>query len=243
MKHAINEKYLDRATGIYASGFQTELSAPLHWGVVPEKLQQKVADNLAERVKADGTQIDVGLLGTKTLLNALSDNGHAQLAWELASRESYPSWGWWIVNGATTFYENWKVTGARDMSMNHIMFGEISAWYYKALGGIFPDEAQPGFKNIILKPNFVDGLDSFEAQHESPYGNIHSSWKRVGERIRYSASVPPNSTATLFLDGKVVLQEGDSPGAQPAIGKPNSEGQSEYKLSSGHYTFEIQKTP
>jgi len=204
VKHAINEKYLDRATGIYASGFQTELSAALHWGVVPENLRQKVADNLAERVRADGTQIDVGLLGTKTILNALSENGHAQLAWELASRESYPSWGWWIVNGATTFYENWKVSGKRDMSMNHIMFGEISAWYYKALGGIFPDEAEPGFKNIILKPHFVDGLDFFEAQHKSPYGKIQSSWKRVGERVRYSVSIPPNSTAKLFLDGKAV---------------------------------------
>ena len=65
IKDAINAKYLNRETGIYGSGFQTELSAPLHWGIVPEELRHKVAENLANRVIADGKHIDVGLLGTK----------------------------------------------------------------------------------------------------------------------------------------------------------------------------------
>ncbi|HBG80376.1 MAG TPA: alpha-rhamnosidase, partial [Porphyromonadaceae bacterium] len=118
----------------------------------------------------DNKHIDVGLLGTKTILNALSENGYAQLAYEVASQETFPSWGWWIVNGATTFYENWPLDAGSDISLNHIMFGEVNAWYYKALGGIFPDEDQPGFKNTVLKPNFVKGLTHFEASHESPYG-------------------------------------------------------------------------
>lgn len=43
IRGAINDKYLDRATGIYASGTQTELSVPLMWGVVPEEMVAKVA--------------------------------------------------------------------------------------------------------------------------------------------------------------------------------------------------------
>jgi alpha-L-rhamnosidase len=70
IKDAINAKYLNRETGIYASGIQTELSAPLHWGIVPEELKAKVALNLANRVIADQKHLDVGLLGTKTILNA-----------------------------------------------------------------------------------------------------------------------------------------------------------------------------
>lgn len=62
------------------------------------------------------------------------------------------------------------------------MFGEISAWYYKALGGLYPDSSMPGFKHIMLRPNFVAGLDAFEASHISPYGEIVSSWKRTGVR-------------------------------------------------------------
>lgn|GEM_PF-6871403 len=51
---------------------------------------------------ADGDHIDVGLLGTKAILNALSENGQAELAYTLASQEIYPSCGYWIRNGATS---------------------------------------------------------------------------------------------------------------------------------------------
>uniref|UniRef100_UPI003216E7E3 glycoside hydrolase family 78 protein n=1 Tax=uncultured Draconibacterium sp. TaxID=1573823 RepID=UPI003216E7E3 len=208
IKNALNEKYLNRETGIYGSGLQTELSAALYWGLVPDKLKNKVAENLAQRVISDNKHIDVGLLGTKTVLNALSENGYANLAYEVASQETFPSWGWWIVNGATTFYENWPLDAARDVSLNHIMFGEINAWYYKALGGIFPDAQQPGFKNVVLKPNFVSGLEEFEASYESPYGNIISSWKKMRKKVQYNVTVPASSTATLHLPGEKI-EEGD----------------------------------
>ena len=204
---AINAKYLNTKTGIYGSGFQTELSAALFWGIVPENFRKKVAENLAKRVIADNNFIDVGLLGTKTILNALSENGYADIAYKVASQETYPSWGWWIVNGATTLFENWSIGTKSDGSQNHIMFGEIGAWYYKALGGINPDPTMPGFKNVILKPNFVVNLDQFEAKHNGPYGEIVSSWKRSEDKVVYNVTIPPNSMGTLFLAGKSVTQK------------------------------------
>lgn len=199
IRNAINKKYLDETTGIYGSGFQTELSVPLQWGVVPDRLKSKVAANLAKRVEADNDHVDVGLLGSKAILNALSENGYAGLAYKVASQDTYPSWGWWIKRGATTLTENWNLDVAHDVSLNHIMFGEIGAWYYKALGGIKPDPAQPGFKNILLEPHFVNGLDHFEATHKGPYGVIVSSWRRLPDQIIYTVIIPPNSTATLRL--------------------------------------------
>jgi alpha-L-rhamnosidase len=102
IKNAINQKYLNPETGIYGSGLQTELSVALYWGIVPDSLKSNVAKNLANRVIQDNKHIDVGLLGTKAILNALSENGYAELAAEVALQETYPSWGWWIKNGATT---------------------------------------------------------------------------------------------------------------------------------------------
>jgi alpha-L-rhamnosidase len=113
IRKAINDKYLNKSTGIYGSGLQTELSVPLYWGIVPNDIKQKVADNLALRVKADNNHLDVGLLGTKAILQALSDNGHAQTAYTLASQKTFPSWGWWMENGATTLYENWPIDANR----------------------------------------------------------------------------------------------------------------------------------
>ncbi len=201
---AINAKYLNRETGIYGEGYQTELSTALFWGIVPAELKAKVAENLKNRIIADNNHIDVGLLGTKAVLNALSDNGYADLAFKLASDSTYPSWGYWIANGATTLQENWPLKTNTDISRNHIMFGEIGAWYFKALGGIKPDPEKPGFKNVILEPHFVAGLEHFEARHTGPFGEIVSSWKREGGKVIYTATIPANSTATLKLeDGKV----------------------------------------
>ncbi len=240
IKTAINKKYLNRETGMYGSGLQTELSVPLMWGLVPEELTEKVAANLAKRVEADNKHIDVGLLGTKAILNALSENGYPELAYEVAAQETFPSWGWWIVNGATTFYENWPLDASRDISLNHIMFGEINAWYYKALGGIFPDEEQPGFKNVILKPNFVQGLEHFEASHEGPYGTIVSSWERKGKTINYSVSVPTNSTATLHLKSGKVKESGSTLQKNPQIEIISSEKELYVvQLQPGNYLFEI----
>lgn len=240
IKDAINAKYLNRETGIYGSGFQTELSAPLHWGVVPEELRGKVAENLANRVIADGKHLDVGLLGTKTILNALSANGYADLAYELALQKTFPSWGWWIVNGATTLYENWPIDAKSDISLNHIMFGEIGAWFYKSLGGIYPDEQHPGFKNVILKPDFVKGLSSFEASHVGPYGKIVSSWKRTGKKVEYHVIIPPNSTAVLSLKGEKVSESNIVLDGNSAIKlEQNSNGIKVIHLNAGSYFFTI----
>ncbi len=236
VKDAINNKFLDREKGIYASGFQTEMSLSLFWGVVPDDMIKKIADNLAKSVIDNNTQLDVGLLGTRAILNALSENGYADLAWKLASRREFPSWGWWIVNGATTLYENWDIESESDLSMNHIMFGDISAWYYKALGGIYVDEDNPGFKHIILKPNFVNGLNEFKAKHKGPYGEIISEWKRTGSTVNYFIKIPANSSATLYLKTDEILEMAKT-GKQTI----SPDGFSVIELSSGEFKFTIRQ--
>ncbi|NNV56125.1 alpha-L-rhamnosidase [Limnovirga soli] len=234
IKTAFNEKYLNKNTGIYGTGLQTELCVPLFWGLVPEEMKSKVAANLASRIIADSVKLDVGLLGTKAILNALSENGYADLAYQLAANETYPSWGWWIKNGATTLYENWPIDAKSDISMNHIMFGEIGAWMYKALGGIKPDAAAPGFKHILLQPYFAKGLNQFSASHQGPFGNITSAWQRKGSGIDYTITIPPNSNATV----KLVVPAGQSlfkNGVQQTI-TGNSFTQ---LVNAGTYQFQI----
>lgn len=240
IKDAINNTYLDTAKGIYGKGYQTEQCVPLYWGIVPDGLKQKVADNLAKSIMNNGGKMDVGLLGTKAILNALSENGYADLAFELATKDKFPSWGWWIVNGATTLYENWPIDSKSDISLNHIMFGEIGAWMYKAPGGILADEKNPGFKNIILKPRFVKGLDRFEAVHDGPYGTIVSSWRREGESISYEVKVPANSTATLFIKAPEVTEGGRKLSSNRYIKEEkNDDGSRILYLESGKYSFNI----
>lgn len=202
IKTAFNAKYLNTQTGIYATGIQTEMSVPLYWGIVPTESKALVAKNLAKRVEADGFHLDVGLLGTKAILNALTENGYSNVAYKVAAQKTYPSWGWWMENGATTLYENWPIDAKSDISMNHIMFGEIGAWLYKGIGGIKPSEKQPGFKHVQINPQVVAGLNFFEASHTGPYGKIVANWKRDGEKIQFEIIIPANSSATFQVPGK-----------------------------------------
>lgn len=228
IKDAINTKYLNSQTGQYAKGYQTEQAVPLYWGIVPDGLKDKAATILAQSVAANNYHLDVGILGAKAILGALSDNGQAETAYKLASQDTFPSWGWWIKNGATTLYENWNIDLKRDLSLNHIMFGEISAWMFKALGGIKVDETQPGFKHFIVSPNFV--MAGFECWHDSPSGRILSSWKTSGHKIHYTLIVPPNTSAdfkvsnankALTLNGKAITGN-------------------LFKLNAGKYEFELE---
>jgi alpha-L-rhamnosidase len=238
IKKAVNDKYFNTETCIYGDGVQTALSFPLLWGAVPEEYRQKVADNLAKRVMADGKHIDVGLLGSKSILNALSENGYADLAFAVASQQTYPSWGYWISKGATTLYENWKTGAGQDASLNHIMFGEIGAWFYKALGGIGIDRQSPGFKNILLKPQFVKDLDRADTSHESPYGKIISKWERKKGRVFYDAVIPANSTATFHIPAGYKIRK-----AELSSGEKLTVTGDIFPLTAGSYRFEFSFSP
>ena len=203
IKDTINQKFLNKETGIYANGYQTELSMPLYWGIVPEDCIQKVGEQLAKRVQEDRDHLDVGIMGCKTILNALTETGNVEQAYRMVTQQDYPSWGNWLRQGGTTLFENWDYNGlAAGYSQNHIMYGEIGAWFYKALAGINVDPAQPGFKNILLKPHFVKDLDYVKASYKSPFGLIVSEWTRKQGKVEYKVVIPPGATATLYLDGK-----------------------------------------
>jgi alpha-L-rhamnosidase len=81
------------------------------------------------------------------LLTLLHEEGLGDLAWKIATQESYPGWYDMIFNKKNTvFKENWQ-GGAVQMPS---LAGPIGAWFYRSLGGIRPDE--PGFKTFIVAP-------------------------------------------------------------------------------------------
>lgn len=184
---------------------------PLYWNIVPDGYREKVAEQLNRRVVQDSCHIDVGLLGSKALLGALSDNGYPETAYRVATQETYPSWGYWIKNGATTLHENWRIDVVIDNSLNHIMFGEIGAWLYKTLGGLRIDESNPAFRHVSLRPYFPENLDYLEIEHETPYGCISTSWKRDDEgNILYEFDLPECVSATFTPLGDNVTYNGDT---------------------------------
>ena len=62
-------------------------------------------------------------------------------------------------------------------SRNHIMFGTVSAWFYKALIGVTPGSA--GFEEVHIWPRAVasQNLTHAEAVVGTPRGDVVTSWR------------------------------------------------------------------
>lgn len=187
------QKNFHQGRGLYDNGSPTAQACALYQGLVPEALRSPATERLVEAVEACGVRSDFGILGAKYVPRALADNGRLDLAWRLLTQPDYPGWVHWLRQGATTLWESWDDVNSR----NHIMFGDLSAWAFHYLAGIRPDPEQPGFKHVLLKPHFPEGLDYVRATHHSPQGPIQVHWQREPDGIRLELELPASTTATL----------------------------------------------
>ncbi|MGC9013990.1 MAG: family 78 glycoside hydrolase catalytic domain [Thermoproteota archaeon] len=206
IRKAFNRHFY-RGNGIYANGSITALSCALYQGLVEEKERDLVIQRLIEKLDQENWKLDVGILGAKYLFHALTENGRVDVAYKVAIQTEAPSYGNWVKRGATTLWEDWY----GNNSLNHIMFGDISAWFYKALAGISPDPSQPGFKHIIIHPRLVNDLKFVNAWHKSMYGLIKVQWLTENNNFHLDITIPANSWATVYLpatDIKSITESG-----------------------------------
>ncbi|MHB1485378.1 MAG: family 78 glycoside hydrolase catalytic domain [Saccharofermentanales bacterium] len=204
IRKTIREKYMDTETGFVAGDCQTSYALAIYQGLCEDDEIEKVAQRLAESVTDIDYCYDFGLLGSKYIFNALSMTDRTEIAYKLAIRTEYPSYGYFIKHGATTLCESWDMSD----SNNHHFFSEIGAWLYKSLAGINPDEKMPGFKHILLKPEFVDDITWVQAEHHSPYGIITVRYDKFKDDILFKTHIPPGSTATVHLPAGYRLKSG-----------------------------------
>ena len=103
-----NKKYLDVKTFQYESNTQTANLLPLAFGITPDWLADKVIANVALDIKKKDMHPSTGFLGTGYILPMLSEYGYHDLAYKLASQNTYPSWGYMVEKNATTIWELWN---------------------------------------------------------------------------------------------------------------------------------------
>jgi len=203
IREAFNKQYYHE-NGIYDKGSQTALACAIYQGLSDDHLDKTVAA-LVTAVKNNNDHLDCGILGTKYLLHALSDNGRSDIAYKVVNQNTFPGWGNWIGQGATTLWEQWD----GSESHNHIMFGDVSAWFYKNLAGIAPVVDEPGFKRIVFQPFFSPDLSWVKGMHQSMYGEIAAEWTRENKAIKYKITIPANTNGeiTLPLNKKIWVDD------------------------------------
>ena len=203
IKKAFNAKFFNVDKNTYANNTVTANLLPLAFGIVPEDVKDRVFQNMAHEVEVTKQgHISTGVIGTQFLMRTLTNFGRGDLAFKLASNKTYPSWGFMVENGATTIWELWNGNTA-DPSMNsqnHVMLlGDLLIWYYENMAGIKSNPETPGFKQIIMKPDFNAGLTFVNASYESVYGLIKSDWKKSKNTLQWKITIPANSSALVYL--------------------------------------------
>ncbi len=188
--------------GSVAGDTQTAYLATLFTGIAPPSFRASMIDRLTKNIHSHSDHLTTGFLGTPFLLFVLDENQHSDLAFKLLLSNTYPSWGYMISKGATTWWERWNGdTGDPSMnSYNHYAFGSVMAWVYRRAAGIDTDITGPGFHHLIIHPHFYSALPTLHVEYDSAYGTIVSDWKQ--SQHRFIITIPANTTATVILPAR-----------------------------------------
>lgn len=254
IKTAFHAEYFDPKTKNYANGTQTANTLALFLDLAPEKERGAVWGNLFDNlVYRNNSHLTTGIIGTKYIMELLTRNDNSDLAYDIATQTTYPSWGYMIENGATTLWELWQLRQGTSMnSHNHPMFGSVGAWLYKALAGINLDPNAVGFEKIRIAPQMVRDLFYASGSIDTLRGRVLSSWKRTEKSVCLDAAVPVGSEAEIILPkfnlkNIVVKESGKTfwakkrlePGIPGILNVTESAQAVILKIGSGRYLFEL----
>jgi alpha-L-rhamnosidase len=175
----------------------------LAFDLVPDELRSATAARLVELIRAADTHLATGFLATPYLLSVLADTGYVDVAYELLFTDTMPSWLYMIDRGATTVWERWNgidADGNPYESLNHYSKGAVISFLHRYVAGIaLLDSPGPAYRQFRIEPRPGGGITWAQAEHDSPYGRIESSWRVDGETFELDVTVPPGTTAEVVL--------------------------------------------
>tara|TARA_B100000575_G_C23133770_1_gene658159 strand:+ start:94 stop:2529 length:2436 start_codon:yes stop_codon:yes gene_type:complete len=181
---------------------QTLFSSLLYYKIIPDNEIDAAIDSLKSAIqRAPKQHLTTGIFGTRYALEVISEYLSPQTTFNIVNSSDYPGWGYMVTKGATTLWETWKESES-IYSNSHPMFGSVTEWFYRWLGGIRPDPKHPGFKKFFIKPFTPKSLDSVSSSYTSPFGKIISQWRKQEQGYQYEISVPEGSVAQVKLNKK-----------------------------------------
>lgn len=252
IKKVFVNEFITPAGRTISSASQTSYVLALHFGLMPGHLRPAAVKYLAKDIRDKGKHLSTGFLGTPYLCHVLSENGEADLAYDLLLQETYPSWLYPVKMGATTIWERWDGQKTDSTfqtpgmnSFNHYAYGAIGDWMYQAAAGL--RLGAPGYKKIVIQPWLTEKLSYAKASYTSSYGEIASGWERSGNKITLRTTIPPNTTAVIRLpraDAKEVRESGVPLGFSMGLKIISADEKwLELEAGSGAYSFEWTPKP
>ncbi len=198
-KKAFIKHFYHKEGKYFGKNSQGANTIALYTGMIPEEDKQEILNNLVKDiVEANDMHVTTGNLCSRYILEVLFQNGYTDIAYELLTQTTYPSWGYMISKGATTIWERWEdVTEPGSVvsemaSCNHPMYGAFAICFHKYLAGICPDEENPGFRKIKICPHIPKKLDSLKAEMDTNSGWVKVEWQKKGGSLELDVTIPFN---------------------------------------------------
>jgi alpha-L-rhamnosidase len=197
----INAVFFHADSTSYATGSQIDNIYPLLAGVAPQEVRESVAARIfSDTEKLKSGHLATGLAGLPVMVDWAVANNHPDFIYQMLKKRDYPGYLYMIDKGATATWEHWN--GSR--SHIHNCYNGIGAWFYQALGGLRPDESEPGYRRFSVCPQIPEGITWAKTTKETPYGTIIVRWEKTGDKVNIDLTVPVGATADVSVAGSNV---------------------------------------
>lgn len=188
---------------------QTGIALILRFALCNEDERPILIAKLADMIAENDGRMSTGFVGTPHILHVLSENGRADLAFDLLLQEKCPSWLFSVNHGATTIWEHWdsrredgSFWSASMNSFNHYAYGAVYDWMFGVMLGIQVDLDGAGYGKITYAPTPDRRIGHACGSIESRRGLIASSWVYLPDgRVRYELTVPTGTAARVQIPG------------------------------------------
>ncbi len=199
LQKQIHQTFFDTSKNSYATGTQIDLTYPMLAGVVPEELTGAVTKSLINEIENNREgHFATGLVGIPVFTEWAVKNQATDLMHSMLKKKGYPGYMHMIDNGATTTWEHWN----GERSRIHNCYNGIGSWFYQALGGIRPDENNPGYRKVLIQPQIPSGVSWAKTFKETPNGTLVVNWVLKGKMMELELEIP------VGIDADVVFPSG-----------------------------------
>ena len=178
---------------------------------------EEIKKNLLQTIHRQEDTLTTGFIGVRFLLPVLSEIGETELAYKLMRETKYPSWGYSVLNGATTIWERWngytQEEGFFNPSMNsfnHYSLGSCVYWLYAYVLGI----KRRGKGSFLISPDFSNQLDYAKGRYDWDGGEVRVEWRYEADEICLTVGVLGDADVVYDFGDRAVLRKEERDGEQ-----------------------------
>lgn len=207
-REAFRKNLIDFDTMIVEGNCQSSQAMAIYYNVFTDAEKPQAFERLLQLIDAADGHMDVGVLGARIIFHVLSSFGCADLALNMIARPDFPSYGYIVELGLNTLWE--KFTREPMESINHHFWGDITAWFVKAIVGIDYNPDATDLNRVDIKPHIVENLTDASAYFDSNNGRINCSWIKKDGKVTLTINIPDGMTGVIAPQNNYIFEDSDT---------------------------------